>query len=220
MNTETVNRQRPDTPNHILGGSGDGRLRVSLGAYLGQRREMDPTPVRRVFFDISHPKIRYSLAQKVRYWDTATGDYKLLPEIETITYRNDRGVIVIDPLSERTSDILQPDEFTRRTANNGGILPLDMANVRHTFRENNPLITSMVKEAFHYIDELIFHGLCVAALASYDGDLSSREAGIISRKQNALLYKSSWDYDPKAKHPKEVWDWSQEQKYPRLEFIH
>lgn len=202
----------------ILGGVGDGRPRVSFGIALGQRSAVDPTPVHQRVIDISHPKIRYHLAQSVHYYDPATGSQKVAPGAETITFANESGVIAIDPFSERTSDIMRPEEFTRLTANSDGVFPLDLATARHAFRENNPIIKPMVKEALHYVDELIFHALNIAALATYDGDLSRSEANVLRSRHYKLLVKSQWDFDPKAKQPKQIWDWSQSRKYPRLSF--
>ncbi|MDP1722304.1 MAG: hypothetical protein Q8L37_03775 [Candidatus Gottesmanbacteria bacterium] len=206
----------PEPTQSILGGIGDGRPRVSLGVPLGQISADNPTPVQQRVLDISHPQVRYHLAQKVRYFDPATGADKVAPGFETITYKNEKGIIVIDPFSEQTTDIIQPEEFARQTAHSGGVLPLDLATARHTFRENNPIITPMVKEAFHAVDTLIFHGLNVAAVASYDGDLSRSEASTLRGRLNKLLVKSGWDFDPKSKQPRQKWDWKPQ--YPQIKF--
>lgn len=194
----------PEPTRSILGGIGDGRPRVSFGIVLGQRTAEDPTPVQQKFLDISHPKVRYNLAQRVRYFDPATGGQKVAPGAEIITFADDRGVIAINPFSEQTSAIMRPEEFERLTANSGGVFPLDMATTRHTFRENNPIITPMVKEAFHYAIELVDHGLEVAGLARFDDGEHSHLVAEILKSRDKKFFLSSW---------------SQSQKYPHLKFL-
>ncbi|MEK7543711.1 MAG: hypothetical protein AAB557_02490 [Patescibacteria group bacterium] len=206
----------PEPTESVLGGVGDGRPRVSFGIILGQRAAEDPTPVQQKIFDISHPKVRYRLAQSVHYWDHATGGQKVAPGFETITYANDRGVIVIDPFSERTSDIMQPEEFARQTANSDGVFSLDLATARHTFRVRNPSIFPFVKEAFNAVEELLFHGQSIAALETYDGDLSRSELETLKSRRMKLLFKRDWDFDPKSKQPKQKWDWKPQ--YPQIKF--
>lgn len=134
-------------PKPIHGGFGDGALHLLRGTPLGKKSKDDLRLVRQDALDVSNRDVRYDFAPQTEFYNPATGATDVRPGFETITYASDRGVLVLDPTTGKTSDVLQPDAFALETKHTGGLFPLDMNTARHIISEGNPLITAMAKDA-------------------------------------------------------------------------
>lgn len=131
----------------IHGGFGDGVLHIIRGTPLGKKGKHEPTLARQDALDVSDRKTRYNFAPLTEFYNTATGETVIRPGFETITYAGDRGILVLDPITGKTSDVLQSDTFVRETEKTGGLLSLDMSTARHNLNEKNPIITAMAGDA-------------------------------------------------------------------------
>lgn len=132
----------------VHGGFGDGMVHIAYGIPLGRRYKNRDWPlVRQDALDVSDENVRWRFAPMVEFHDSSTGTVDRRREDETITFANERGVIVIDPITDHTSDIMSREAFAAATQKTGGLLAMDMINTRHSWNENNPVITAMTKDA-------------------------------------------------------------------------
>lgn len=134
-------------PKPIHGGFGDRALHIIQGTPLGQKGREDSSLVQQDVFDVSSGDVRYNFALPTEFYKPSTGATEVRPGIEMITYIGDRGVIVVDPTTGRTSDILQLDAFVMETKKTSGLFSFDMNTARHTLSEGNPVIMAMAKDA-------------------------------------------------------------------------
>lgn len=165
----------------VHGGFADGALHIIKAAPLGQKGKEDPTLVRQNALDVSVRNTRYDFAPEAEFFNPATGAIEIRPMFETITYVDNRGVIVLDPNTGNTSDVLQPDAFVRETKH-GGLFSLNMNTARHTIDERNSLITAMVKDALR--ETIAMLGTATPAPEGAQADV-----GVLTQRRQALEEK-------------------------------